>query len=166
MKYLHPGKKCRGDLTMNGASCRVLIGGWTGGVFPAPPHTALSLVLAAAGGTNYTLSTGKEFNAIRSARRSSSRCSHMLVETVLAAALKDLSAIYLHEHGIPFVVFYDGRLPDPIAIKFAERFYGALFNGHSVRESFACAKSAVPDLDDHYGLLAHDGIDIFATSTC
>eukprot|EP00050_Salpingoeca_kvevrii_P004212 m.246181 g.246181 ORF g.246181 m.246181 type:complete len:140 (+) comp10962_c0_seq1:1506-1925(+) len=68
-----------------------------------------------------------------------------------------VTAEVLFEHGVPFVVFYDGRLPDRTASLFSERFYGLLFNGHGVRASFAAAKHAAGD--DNCGLLARDGVD-------
>eukprot|EP00050_Salpingoeca_kvevrii_P004914 m.265275 g.265275 ORF g.265275 m.265275 type:complete len:118 (+) comp11060_c0_seq5:1321-1674(+) len=69
------------------------------------------------------------------------------------------TATVLHEHGIPFVVLFDGRLDDRAALRFSKSFYGSLFAGKGIRASFDAGQTAAGELGSSYHLLARDGAD-------
>eukprot|EP00050_Salpingoeca_kvevrii_P004625 m.256340 g.256340 ORF g.256340 m.256340 type:complete len:272 (+) comp11017_c1_seq5:272-1087(+) len=75
---------------------------------PAPTVApSLSVVLAAAGATNYPLSTGKEHNVIFDARQASAQRERIAIEPVLAARLEDLSVLV--GRASPQVVQFSGH---------------------------------------------------------
>eukprot|EP00050_Salpingoeca_kvevrii_P018775 m.78237 g.78237 ORF g.78237 m.78237 type:complete len:407 (+) comp8157_c0_seq1:184-1404(+) len=71
---------------------------------------------------------------------------------VLQCCLGAASAKQLHKAGVPFVVYYNHKLYEDVAVRFSQAFWSGLFGGHGVRLSFRRAKAAVQD--DNYGLCA------------